>query len=269
MPVSDLALSATDSRPAGEPDRLLVLLPSLGTAGELWDSVVAAPALRHPSLRILRVDFPGHGASAAAAAAFTVADLAAAVLRAIDEHGGDSFAVAGVSLGGAVALELALALPDRVEGLGMIGSGARIGSPELWRERAALVRAEGTAAIVEPSAGRWFAPGHLEEHPSGLGARLLDRLRSVDDTSYAFCCDALATFDRSTDAAGVRVPTILACGDRDAVTSPSTMGELASRIPGSRLAVLPDAAHLAVVERPAEAAQLLARLLDLHPASGP
>src|SRR6185436_19638580 len=99
---------APATAPATHQD-LLVLLPSLGTTTALWDGVVtllrADPATA--ALRILRVDLPGHGASPVAHEPFTVADLAASVVRVVDEAGGGSFQVAGVSLGGAVALELA------------------------------------------------------------------------------------------------------------------------------------------------------------------
>jgi 3-oxoadipate enol-lactonase / 4-carboxymuconolactone decarboxylase len=255
-------LHVTVREPGEGAGPLLVLLPSLGTSAALWDGVVEDLVRAHPAVRILRVDFPGHGSSAPASAPFTVADLAAAVVRAVDEHGGSRFLVAGVSLGGAVALELALAHPERVDALAMIGSGARIGEPAAWRERAALVRREGTAVLVDVSAGRWFSPGYLEPHPHGLGARLLDRLREVDDDSYAHCCEALAAFDRTPDAGSVRVPALLVCGDLDPVTPPSPMRELAERIPGARFTLLSGLAHLPVVERSAETARLLGELLD-------
>lgn len=241
---------------------LLVLLPSLGTGTELWDGVVAELAFSNPSLRILRVDLPGHGASPPAQDAFTVADLARAVLRLVDEVGGGSFFVAGVSLGGAVALELALLAPERVRSLGMICSGARLGEPSAWNERAAQVRASGTASLATRSAGRWFAPGYLRDAPNGPGARLLSRLLDVDDESYATCCEALAAFDATAELGSLALPTLLVSGEHDAVTTPETMRELAERIPGARYADIAGASHLAVIERPSEAAALLRTLID-------
>src|SRR5215207_6526608 len=86
---------------------LLVLLPSLGTTTALWNGVVAELRRTAPALRVLRVDLPGHGASPAAES-FTIGDLAEATLRLVDEVGGGRFHVAGVSLGGTIALELAV-----------------------------------------------------------------------------------------------------------------------------------------------------------------
>lgn len=242
---------------------LLVLLPSLGTTTAIWDGVVGALRAdpRTAALRILRVDLPGHGASPAAATPFTIADLAAAVLAVVDEAGGGAFHVAGVSLGGTVALELAVARPDRVQGLIMSCSGARIGTPDSWAARAATVRSSGTASLVTGSASRWFAPGFLSRESSGPGAGALAALVDVDDESYARCAEALGGFDRTHDLAELGVPVLALSGEHDAVTTPASMQDLADDIPGARHVVLDGASHLAVLEEPQAVAELMAEHL--------
>jgi 3-oxoadipate enol-lactonase / 4-carboxymuconolactone decarboxylase len=238
---------------------LLVLLPSLGTTTALWDGVVTRLHAdeRTAGLRILRIDLPGHGASPATREPFAIAELADAVLAVVDEAGGGGFHVAGVSLGGAIALELAAAHPDRVRSLVVSCSGARIGTPDGWRERAASVRASGTASLVTGSASRWFAPGFLEREGGGPGARSLITLVDVDDESYAACAEALATFDRTTDLAGLAVPTLAISGEHDPVTTPAAMQELADAIPGGRHVSIAGTSHLAVLEDPERAAALI------------
>lgn len=239
---------------------LLVLLPSLGTTSALWDGVVAALRVdpRTAGLRILRVDLPGHGASPVAAEPVSVAELAEGVLAVVDEAGGGGFHVAGVSLGGAIALELAAAHPDRVRSLVMSCSGARIGTADGWADRAAQVRASGTASLVTASAGRWFAPGFLDRDAGGPGARTLTALVDVDDASYACCAEALAEFDRTPDLGAIAAPTLAISGEHDAVTTPASMQDLADDIPGGRHVALDGASHLAVLEEPATVAELLA-----------
>ncbi|KZE94740.1 3-oxoadipate enol-lactonase 2 [Agromyces sp. NDB4Y10] len=243
---------------------LLVLRPSLGTTSALWDGVVSRLRAdrRTAALRILRVDLPGHGASPAAHEPFTVADLADAVLAVVEEAGGGAFHVAGVSLGGAVALELAVARPERVRSLVVSCSGARIGTAEGWAERAAAVRASGTASLVTGSAARWFAPGFLDREGGGPGAASLGRLVDVDDESYARCAEALATFDRTGDLPELRVPLLAISGEHDTVTTPESMDDLADAVPGARHVVLDGASHLAVLEEPAAAAELIAQQAD-------
>ncbi|WP_285115594.1 alpha/beta fold hydrolase [Leifsonia sp. fls2-241-R2A-40a] len=253
--------AVTPASPTAAAAPLLVLLPSLGTTAELWDGVVARFADAPGRPRILRVDLPGHGPSPAARDGFTVGDLAAGVRQVVDEVGGGAFHLAGDSLGGAVALELALTSPDRVLSLAMFCSGAAIGTPEGWAERAAQVRASGTASVVAGSAQRWFAPGYLDAHPDGPGGHALRTLLDVDDESYALCCEALAAFDRRADLPQVSAPALIVAGAHDAVTTPALMRELADGIPHARFVELADAAHLIPLEDPAATADLLAELL--------
>lgn len=245
---------------------LLVLLPSLGTTTELWDGVVERLAARDDRPRILRIDLPGHGASPAARSRFTVADLARGVLDVVDEVGGGAFHIAGDSLGGAIALELAIAASERVRSLTMFCSGAAIGTPEGWADRAAQVRAAGTASVVAGSAERWFAPGYLDRHPDGPGGRALRTLVDVDDESYALCCEALAAFDRRADLGAVAAPAVVVAGAHDAVTTPTLMRKLADGIPGARFVELPDAAHLIPLEDPDASADLLVAAVVLSDA---
>lgn len=260
MTVPRLLGSFVPGTVAAAANPLLVLLPSLGTTTALWDGVVARLRTddRTAGLRILRIDLPGHGASPAATEPFTIAECAEAVLAVVDEAGGGSFHAAGVSFGGAIALELAVTHPARVRSLVLSCSGARIGTPHGWRERAASVRASGTASLVTGSASRWFAPGFLEREDGGPGARALSTLVDVDDESYAGCADALATFDRTADLPGVAMPTLAISGEHDAVTTPASMQELADAVPGGRHVSLSGVSHLAVLENPDRAAELIA-----------
>ncbi|MEP6843839.1 MAG: alpha/beta fold hydrolase, partial [Pseudolysinimonas sp.] len=164
---------------------LLVLLPSLGTSSAMWDGVVSRLRPTHQNLRVLSVDLPGHGVSPVARHPFSISELAAAVLQLVDDVGGGSFWVAGVSLGGVIALELALQAPQRVRGFAMFSSGSSIGTAEGWAARVEQVRRSGTASLVTASAERWFAEGFLANDPHQAGAAQLSKLVDVDDESYA------------------------------------------------------------------------------------
>ena len=120
----------------------------------------------------------------------------------------------------------------------MLASGARIGTADGWAERAASVRASGTASLVGGSAQRWFAPGYLEREPDGPGGRALRLLVDVDDESYARCCEALGAFDRTVEAAGLAVPVLLVAGEHDGVTTTEAMRALAAEVPGARFVEL-------------------------------
>ncbi|MET9340876.1 4-carboxymuconolactone decarboxylase [Nonomuraea sp. NPDC003804] len=224
-----------DGPAAGHP---IILGPSLGTSLRVWEPQVAALARRH---RVLRFDLPGHGAGEPARVD-GVAGLADLVLRLADHHGWDRFHYAGISLGGAIGAHLALHHPGRVTTLSMVCSSARFGEPGGWRERAALVREHGTAALLEGAAARWFAGPPVRA--------LLDDLAATDPESYAACCDALAGYDLRPELARIAVPVLVIAGRADPATPPAHARELADGLPDATLVELPRAAHLANLDRP-------------------
>jgi len=231
---------------AEDAERLLVVGPSLGTGvSDLW---ACCAGLLAPTWLVVGWDLPGHGASAATTSPFSVDDLAAVVrARAATLAAGRPAAYAGVSLGGAVGLTLA-AEPGPFDAVVTLASAPRIGTSEGWRERAAYVRRAGTAAMVEGSATRWFAPGFLERDPVA-GSRLLLALQQVDDESYALACEALAAYDvRDRPAA---VPLLTVGGALDTVVTADQV-----RI------VLDGVAHLPPVEDPRATAALISVCLD-------
>ncbi|MYT74463.1 MULTISPECIES: 3-oxoadipate enol-lactonase [unclassified Streptomyces] len=220
----------------------LLLGPSLGTSLALWDQVV--PELS-TDRRVVRWDLPGHGGSDAEliSAGATVGDLAELVLALADELGIDRFAYAGVSLGGAVGLHLAVHHPERISSLAVLCSSAHFGGPGPWQERAALVRKEGTAGVAESAPTRWFTPGFS-------APRLVRDNRDASPEAYAACCDALAAFDLRDRLPDITVPTLLVAGRDDPATPPAHLREIADAVPGAELVELSRASHLAVAERP-------------------
>ena len=240
----------------GRGPRLLVG-PALGTsAATLWARCAAELA---DHFEVIGWDLPGHGGSAPAAGPFTVGELAESV-RAL--AGDRPFFCAGDSIGGAVALQLLL--DHRVAGAGLVCTGAKIGSPESWRERAALVRAEGTKAVVATAAQTWFGPGFADREPGVAGA-LLDHLAGTDDASYAWACEALGTFDVTGRLGEARSPLVAIGGGYDTRTPVDGLREIVEQVPDGRLAVLDPVGHLAPAEAPAATAALIVGYLLRRP----
>jgi 3-oxoadipate enol-lactonase/4-carboxymuconolactone decarboxylase len=230
---------------------LLVVGPSLGTSAEtLWSRCAARLGGR---FHVVGWDLPGHGRSAPPAKPFTIADLAEAV-RSL--FGQTPFSYAGDSMGGAVGLQLLLKAPDRVTRAALICTGAKIGEPASWRERAAAVRASGTASMVEGSAQRWFAPGFVDRSPE-VASALLHALRDADAEGYALACEALASYDVRDRLAEITAPVLAIAGEQDIPTPSGSLQEIAAGVRNGRLVVLEDAGHLAPAERPDEVAALL------------
>lgn len=248
---------------------LLMLGPSLGTsATSLWSACAEGLAER---FHVVAWELPGHGRSRnRTAAPFTMADLAAGVRQLADrvliERGQPDahWHYAGVSLGGAVGLQLLLEAPDRVETAVLLCTGAKIGDAGGWQERAAQVRASGTPAVVEQSAQRWFPSGFLERRPDVAG-RLLESLRDVDGGAYAQACEALAAFDVRDRLTEITVPVLLVAGTDDVVTPPDLGRQIADKVRCGQLHVLDGVAHLAPAEAPETVAELI---IDFSRAAG-
>jgi pimeloyl-ACP methyl ester carboxylesterase len=244
------------ARLSGAPGRgpLLVVGPSLGTSVDvLWQ----ATADLLDGFEVVGWDLPGHGRSDPTTEPFTVGELAATVRRtaaALVGEGGRPASYAGVSLGGAVALELAID-PGVFTRVACIASAARIGEPEGWHERAALVRAAGTPVLVSGAAQRWFAPGFVERNPTAAN-RLLLALSDTDRESYALACEALAAHDLRGRLGEVTVPLLVAPGEHDPVVGVELARETATAA-GGRLHVMTGCAHQPPVEDPTGLARVL------------
>jgi 3-oxoadipate enol-lactonase / 4-carboxymuconolactone decarboxylase len=261
MPTPTLASVELAPGPVDRP--LLVLGPSLGTSvSTLWG---AAAQRLGQHFRVLGWDFPGHGRSAPASD-FTMGDLAAAVISAVDAYAGESttFGYAGDSLGGAVGLRLMLDAPERVAWAVLCCTGARIGEPEGWRDRVAAVRSGGTAVLLDSAPERWFAPGYRDRDPQ-TAAALLDNLAACDDESYAAACEALAQFDVRTRLPEIAAPLLAVAGAHDATTPAPLLRHLAAGVQQGRLIVLDGVAHLAPAEAPDRLAELIADQATTRP----
>lgn len=244
--------------PVGPADApLLVLGCSLGTGAHLWTS--ALPALRERQ-RVSIWELPGHGAAPPVGDAYlSIGALADAVAAAYDEP----FDYAGVSIGGAVGLELAAHHAGQVRSAAVICSGAAIGTADGWHERAAQVRAQGTSALVVGSAQRWFAPGTIAREPVHTG-EMLHGLRDTDDESYARCCEALAAFDARPTLSSISIPVLAAWGEHDAVTPAELSEEIAAAVPAGQVRRIAHASHLAPVDAPLATATAINEFLHSH-----
>lgn len=260
------ALTLSRRELAVRPLATLALFPSLGTTYRVWDRLLTELSTRH-DLDVLLFDLPGHGA-ARPATGFTVADLVADAERLISgmRRGGPMVAV-GVSMGGAIAVELARTAGGVVDALASFNSASRFGSEDGWEQIIRLVASSGTAAFDPEATMRgWFSPAFLTQQP-GVTGRLVEDLAAVDAHSYIACCRALAAYSGSPLDGVPNLHGLAVGGAGDEATPAAGMRVLADASPGIVYVELPGA-HLAIVENAAAAAGLIDRLVrtTLRPA---
>jgi 3-oxoadipate enol-lactonase/4-carboxymuconolactone decarboxylase len=245
----------------GAADRpVLLLLNSIGTDLGLWDFVV--PHLL-PRFRLLRMDTRGHGASDAPAGDYSLSDLAGDSLAVMTAAGIDRAALCGVSLGGMVAMQLALQAPERVDALILACTSAAM-DQAVWRARVDTVRSEGTAAIAEAAMGRFFSERFRRQHPD-IVETVRTGLLASNAEGYAGCAAAIRDMDLAEQLPSITVPTLVITGSKDVSTPAEGHGDrLVAAIPGAASASLATA-HLPCLEAPAALAGAISDFLDGDP----
>jgi 3-oxoadipate enol-lactonase len=241
---------------------VLVLGNPIGTTRAVWDRQVPVLASR---FRLLRLEWRGHGAPGAQSAAprgpYTIAELGADVLAALNFYGVEQAAYAGVSLGGMVGIWLAANAPERITSLAVLCSALTpMPSPDLWHERARLVRAGGMDAIAEGVVPRWFTPGFVANH-AGEVAPVLAMLRGTAPEGYAACGEAIASMDLRPLLPAIKVPTLVLSGAEDPAAPPFVGAQTARGIAGSRFTVVRGTSHFAHYETPGPVNDALLRHL--------
>lgn len=235
----------------------LVLLNSIGCDIDLWDAML--PDLRRRFL-LLRIDTRGHGASGAPGGDYRLEDLASDVLAVMDDAGIGQAAVAGVSLGGMIAMQLALDHPQRVAKLGLICTSAAM-DRDAWRQRVERVRTEGMAGIVDLAMSRFLSPGFVAARPE-VAATVRRGLLVMSAAGYAGCATAIRDMQLADRLGAITAPTLVVTGTLDSSTPMEPHGAaLLAAIRGARHIAL-EAAHLAPLEAPAALASALTDFLD-------
>lgn len=246
----------------GAPGGPVVLLgASLGTTYRLWDALAADLAR---DFRVVRFDTRGHGASPAPATAYTLDELTADVVALADRLGIERFAYAGLSLGGAIGQRLGIDHGDRLTSLALCSTAPVFGTRDTWAERAETVRSQGTQALADATAERWFTPEFRAEHADQVDW-VMDMFRATPDDGYAGCCAALADFDATDELAAIRVPTLVVAGAEDPTCPPSVGEAMVESVPDADLVVIDDVAHIANVARPLEFNAAVRAHLEKHP----
>ena len=139
----------------------------------------------------------------------------------------------------------------------------RLGTPEAWRDRAALVRKTGVSGQVQ-AISRWFTPA-FAARSLPLIQRMQQMVEQTSAEGYAACCEAIAPWDIREQLGQIEAPTWILAGGEDPSTPPSHAYAMAARIPHARVTVIEPAAHLALAEHPDRVAQLLLEHLCSEP----
>lgn len=179
-------------------------------------------------------------------------DTMAAMARTILQGAPPRFALAGLSMGGYVCLEIMRQAPERVERLALLNTAAVADDSARRRQREALIR------MSEIGRFKGVTPRLLPQliHPDRLEDKaLVDVVLAMAERlgRDVFLRQQKAIMSRADSRpflAEIRVPTLVLCGRQDALTPLARHAEMAACIPGARLCIIEQCGHLSALERP-------------------
>jgi pimeloyl-ACP methyl ester carboxylesterase len=178
----------------------------------------------------------------------TIAEMAAAILATAPPR----FALAGISMGGFIALEMMQQAPERVLKLALIDTEARPDLPEQTAQRRALLAQVNPAnfeALLALALPAIVHPAH--QNDAGLRDANVRMGLAVGIERWARQVEAVTSrIDYRPSLAAISVPTLVLVGDSDTFTPPDRAEEMAAAIPGARLVVVPECGHASTIEQP-------------------
>jgi 3-oxoadipate enol-lactonase len=221
--------------------------------GPMWRELGADVTLLTP-------EFPGFG-SAGAEETPSIAGFADTVAELIEAEGAGPAIVVGVSLGGYVALALAIDHPQTVAALVLANTRADADDPPARRAREQAIdtiRIDGLQTYLAELVPRLLSPIAATETWERVFAIAENQDREA-------VCDALEALrdrpDRTDDVPGIQVRAVVVGGEDDLITPPEALAALTDAIPGATKVVLSGAGHLSAIERPVEFAAIVARMI--------
>jgi pimeloyl-ACP methyl ester carboxylesterase len=213
------------------------------------------PEIRHLSGGgILAIDLPGHGESSGDCED-AIEAYAHALLEFMDRLEIEQAVLGGHSMGGAVAQQVCLDYPERVNGLILVGSGAKLRvHPQLIEDcHRQETYPQAVSQILE-----WSFSQHADQKLVSLaGERMKDIPPSILESDFKAC----NVFDIHEVVGEIKQPTLIICGADDQMMPVKFSEYLAEKINGSRLEIIPEAGHMVMLEKPERVARLFDEFL--------
>lgn len=233
----------------GEP---LVLLHAIGLDWRMWRDAIL-PLSKHR--RVIAYDLRGHGYAAPAPKPLNVKRWTEDLLHLADHLKLEKFHLAGLSMGGVVALEFALEFPERLKSLNVVACAFH-GMKEKFLERAHDAEKHGVEPQIGATLARWFTPEWLAVN--GWTVRYArERILRAMTENWAGAWKALAEPHIWERLGEIKVATRLIAAELDRSATVDSMRDMAKKIHKAKLQVIEGASHMVSLMRPTELAEAL------------
>jgi 3-oxoadipate enol-lactonase len=226
---------------------------SLACSVRMWDPQIAAFKDKY---RLLVIDMRGHGATSAPAGPYTLEQLASDVAGLLGHLKIEKTHFVGLSIGGMIGQILAdkhAALLDKV----VLADTGHAQTPDMqkqWEERIAIAQSKGMKPLVEPTLARWFTEPYRKSNPAEVG-RIGALIENTPVPGYVGCCQAISKLNLTSRLKEIRRPVLAITGEQDGSAAATKF--IGENVPGAKLVVIQQAAHIANVEQAGQFNQAL------------
>ncbi len=259
LPIADAAYTAsgmTDVQTSagvigidvrGERAVPILFLHGVGSDKSVWKGQLDHFGRDRPAIAI---DYPGYGESAFIPDA-SRDDFGRAAWAALDALGIANAHICGLSLGGVVAMAMHATAPNRCVSLIIADSFAVHPQGQAIYDRS-IAASNDMRGLAEARIGALM----VSDNPAAR-EDVIDTMARIDPEAYRLGARAVWLADQRDRAAAIEAPTLIICGDEDAITPPALSEELADLIPDARLKIIEGASHLANIDKASEFNRLI------------
>jgi len=131
----------------------------------------------------------------------------------------------------------------------------------MWQDRIRIAEANGMEALVQTTLERWFTAPFRNDRKEDV-ARVAAQILKTPVPGYVGCCHAIPKIDVTARLQELKLPALVICGEQDPATPPAMARDIVQALPGAKLALIPQAAHLANIEQPEAFNRALAGFLS-------
>ncbi|MHB8919273.1 MAG: alpha/beta fold hydrolase [Desulfocucumaceae bacterium] len=233
---------------SGDPEQAVLFIHGAGGSHARWSYQISHLGRRFLAMA---VDLPGHGLSGGAASD-SIATYSEFIMSFSERLLGSPFFLAGHSMGGAVALDFALNYPERLAGLVLMGTGAKL------RVLPAILESFAGGKKPEGMSGFMYRPGT----PGAVLKAAEEEMEGISPKVYYSDFLACDRFDSSSRLGEIDVPALVMTGDQDALTPPKYGKFLAGGIKNATFEIIEDAGHILMLEQPGAVNSALERFIE-------
>ena len=239
----------------------VLLIHGLGANSKSW--LFQIPALQQVGFRIIAPDSTGFGQSTYPGGRARISRFVDPIAALIDKLQVQHIDVVGISMGGTMAMQLALDHPQLVSRLVLVNTFAHLDIYSLQSLPYFLSRFILVHTLGLPTQAKGVAK-HIFPHPDQeiLRQGLIDQVLQADPRAYRAAMRALAWFDVRKRLGEIWCPTLIITGECDTTVPIETQTHLADGIKGAQQRIIPDAGHGVTVERPDIFNQVLVEFLS-------